>query len=165
MLDVQGPFRVEKEAGPRGVIAFRLAAGVSIGEGLLERRGCYVFVLARDVKGRSTRRTPVYAGKATETFKQEIFQQHKQELLDEATNGVRGRIELFLFPVEVGPGPAPAKAIDEAESYLIRECFELNDQLRNKRKLGKRTWEIRGVTGSGRGRPKAAVQAFNGMWE
>jgi len=78
-------------------------------------RGCYVFS-NRASKGY----TPGYVGKATASFRQEVFAHHKlsryqQFLADYA----KGTPVLFLVIAPKGRGKPNAKAMGEVERYLI----------------------------------------------
>ncbi len=163
-FQVKGPYVVKKTVGPRGGISYKITTRNIEIESLLEKTGCYVYVLRSKYKEK-TYRLPIYAGKTIASFKTEIFQDHKSKKLDEALEGSRKQLEVFLFPLVRRRGSIPAIAVDDAESYLIRECFDLNPELKNKRKLGQRKWEIKGVTGANRGRPIRSAQAFNEMWD
>ncbi len=110
--------------------------------------GCYVFCF-RAGKGFK----PVYIGKATKSFKQEVFTDHKRNKYNEAlANQAKGTPVLFFVVLEKSKGPVNKKAIDEAESYLIQSGLAANKNLMNDKKTSVEKWSINGIVRSAQGK-------------
>lgn len=110
--------------------------------------GCYVFGF-RASQGLK----PVYVGKATKSFKQEVFTDHKRNKYNEAlANQAKGTPVLFFVVLEKSKGPVNKKAIDEAESYLIQSGLAANKNLLNDKKTAVEKWSINGVIRSAQGK-------------
>ena len=121
-----------------------------------DERGCYVFAFKAG-KGYK----PVYIGKATKSFKDEVFTPHKLHKFSEALgNQKKGTPMLFLVCLDKTKGPVSKIAIDEAESYLIQAGLAANPNLLNSRKTKVPTWCINGIVRSKQGKPSAAAAAF-----
>jgi hypothetical protein len=117
--------------------------------------GCYVFGFKAS-KGSK----PVYVGKATKTFKQEVFTAHK---LDKYHTGlgdqVKGTPILFFVSYNRTKGAVSKSAIDEAESYLIQAALVANKKILNDKKISVEAWSIGGVIRS-KGKASAAASAL-----
>lgn len=120
---------------------------------LAKECGCYVFAF-KAAKGYK----PVYAGKATRTFRQEVFTPHKLNKFNAGLgNQKRGTPILFFVCLSRTKGAVNKSAIDEAESYLIQAGLAANPNLLNDRKTRVATWSINGVVRSRQGKPSAAA--------
>ena len=121
--------------------------------GIATQAGCYVFAFKAS-KGYK----PVYAGKATKSFKQEVFTPHK---LNHFNTGLghqkRGTPVLFFVCLNKTSGAVSESAIDEAESYLIQAGLAANADLLNDKKTKVATWSINGIVRSKAGKPSAAA--------
>ena len=118
--------------------------------------GCYVFAF-KAAKGYK----PVYVGKATKTFKQEVFTPHKLNKFNAGLgNQKRGTPVLFFVCLSRTNGVVNKSAIDEAESYLIQAGLAANPGLLNDKKTKVATWSINGVVRSRQGKPSAAASEF-----
>jgi hypothetical protein len=121
--------------------------------GLAKECGCYVFAF-KSAKGYK----PVYAGKATKTFKQEVFTPHK---LNKFNSGLgdqkRGTPVLFFVCLSRTKGAINRSAIDEAESYLIQAGLAANPNLLNDKKTKVASWRINGVVRSRQGKPSTSA--------
>jgi hypothetical protein len=116
--------------------------------------GCYVFAF-RAAKGFK----PMYVGKATKSFKQEVFTDHKRNKYNEALAGqAKGTAVLFFVALEKTSGPVNKKAIDEAESFLIQSGLAANSKLLNDKKTVVEKWRIKGVLRAEKGKPSKAAQ-------
>jgi hypothetical protein len=125
-------------------------------QSLAAKRGCYVFAM-RSGGGI----TPVYVGKATKSFAQEIFGAHKLSKCNEALVDYE-KGSLVVFMVEAPSGKrAPAKQIALLEDFLIQTGVAVNENLLNIKGTKQAEWSIRGVIrASSKGRPSRAVSDF-----
>lgn len=121
--------------------------------GIATQAGCYVFAFKAS-KGYK----PVYAGKATKSFKQEVFTPHK---LNHFNTGLghqkKGTPVLFFVCLNKTSGAVSKSAIDEAETYLIQAGLAANADLLNDKKTKVATWSINGIVRSKAGKPSAAA--------
>ena len=121
--------------------------------GIATQAGCYVFAFKAS-KGYK----PVYAGKATKSFKQEVFTPHK---LNHFNTGLghqkKGTPVLFFVCLNKTSGAVSESAIDEAETYLIQAGLAANADLLNDKKTKVATWSINGIVRSKAGKPSAAA--------
>lgn len=117
-------------------------------------RGCYVFAI-RAGKGW----TPGYVGKATKTFKQEVFAPHKlakyQRFLADYHKGTP---MLFFIVAPKKRGQANSTHIGELERFLIQVALAANPELLNIKGTKEEEWSITGVLRSERGKPSAAAK-------
>jgi hypothetical protein len=103
--------------------------------------GCYVFGFQAS-KGSK----PMYVGKATKSFKQEIFASHKRVVYQDALGSQKkGKPIVFFVCLKRRKGKKNLKAIDEVESFLIQAAFLKNPDLLNSRKLPSASWTISGI--------------------
>ena len=124
--------------------------------GVAKERGCYVFAF-KAAKGYK----PIYAGKATKTFKQEVFTPHKLNKFNTGLGGqMKGTPVLFFVCLGKTAGAVNKVAIDEAESYLIQAGLAANKSLLNDKKTKVDTWNINGVVRSRQGKPSRAAKEF-----
>lgn len=124
--------------------------------GIASEKGCYVFAF-KAAKGYK----PIYAGKATKTFKQEVFTPHKLNKFNAALgNQKKGTPLLFFVCLNQSKGAVNKSAIDEAESYLIQAGLAANPNLLNDKKTKVATWSINGVVRSRSGKPSASASEF-----
>jgi hypothetical protein len=157
-FEVLGPFTVPSEDNT----AHRFFSADSATEfwkdhpELRARRGCYVFAMHN---ARGT--TPMYVGKATISYKQEIFQPHKLMKYNETRSHYQRGTPVLFFVAEVRHrGRSNANAIDELETYLIQTALAVNPELLNDRKVAPEAWHIHGVLRSPPGAPPKAAQEF-----
>lgn len=129
----------------------------TIGEDLADARGCYVFGFRA---GRGI--TPVYVGRATKTFRQECFAQHKIGKLNTGLlHYKRGTLVLFLLAAERRRGKPNKRAVADLERFLIENALARNDSLLNiQHTKEEKEWCIAGVFRSGKGKPSAAATKF-----
>jgi hypothetical protein len=144
--------------GPFDVPAYKLAAArhISAIEGkqfwgsypdMAKECGCYIFAL-RAAKGYR----PIYIGKATKSFYQEVFTVHKLNKYNEGLiSQKRGTPVLFFVSLNKTKGKVNASAIDEVESFLIQSGIMANENLLNSRKTKVESWSIGGIVRSGSG--------------
>jgi hypothetical protein len=120
-----------------------------------KERGCYVFGF-RASRGSK----PIYIGKATKTFKQETFTDHKMRKYGNAFNDqAKGTPIMFFVCLARTRGAVNKTAIDEVESYLIQQGLTANARLLNDRKTSVESWCIGGLVRS-RGRASAQAAAL-----
>lgn len=153
---VKGPFEVpvKKEKAGRLVTTVQAAEFWEHHASVQDDVGCYVFGFraARGLK-------PMYVGKATKSFKQEIFTDHKRNKYNEAlASQARGTAILFFVALDRTAGPINKKAIDEAETFLIMSGLVANKNLLNDRKTAVESWSISGLIRAGQGKPSQAAQ-------
>lgn len=119
---------------------------------LAKEKGCYLFGF-RAARGSK----PVYIGKATKTFKQECFTDHKIKKYQQAlANQKSGTAIMYFVCLKQTQGVVNKTAIDEAESYLIQAGLVANKKLLNDRKTKSQKWSISGVVRS-RGKPSKSA--------
>jgi hypothetical protein len=107
-------------------------------------RGCYVFGF-KAAKGSK----PMYVGKATKNFKQEVFTDHKLKKYSQAFGSqAKGTPIIFFIRLNKAAGPVSKSAIDEAESYLIQAGLAANKDLLNDKKTAIESWSIAGIVRS-----------------
>jgi hypothetical protein len=158
VFSVEGPFKVPTYQGKAAKIvdseaisAFWESVGV-----VAKRRGCYLFAVRA---GKGIR--PVYVGKATKTFKQEVFTPHKLEKYQRClADFKKGTPVLFFLPAPSGKGKPNLKAIGELEDYLIQTAVSKNPALLNVRGTERENWGIAGVLRGGVGKPSLAAKHF-----
>lgn len=124
--------------------------------GVARRRGCYLFAV-RASKGIR----PVYVGRATKNFKQEVFTPHKLEKYQRCladTN--KGTPVLFFLMSPTKKGKPNVKVIRELEDYLIQTAVSRNPELLNVKGTEREDWGIAGVLRGGSGKPSKGALAF-----
>ena len=152
----KGPFEVsvtKAKAGGRAILKDDIEKFCAAHPELAKERGCYVFGF-RASKGYK----PVYIGKATKSFKQEVFDHHKLNKYSQALGQqVKGTPVLFFVCLDVQRGRVNSSAIDEVESYLIQAGLVANVNLLNDKKTSVELWSIRGVI-RGKGKPSESAK-------
>jgi hypothetical protein len=150
--------------GPFAIATTKMKVGRSIGKADIEdfwskypvlatEKGCYIFGF-KAAKGSK----PIYVGKATKTFKQEIFTDHKLKKYSQAFGSqAKGTPILFFICANKTKGPTNKVAIDEAESHLIQAGLIANKNLLNDKKTSVESWSISGVI---RSKGRASNQAL-----
>ena len=123
------------------------------------RRGCYVFGI-RAGKGW----TPGYVGRATKSFKQEVFAHHKltryQQFLVEYTKGTP---VLFFVTLPKKRGAPNASRIRELEDFLIQAGLAANPNLLNIKGTKAEEWGIAGVLRGGKGKRSSGASQFRAL--
>ncbi len=153
--------------GPREVPVYQGNAGRTITDeniqdfwnentDLAKRRGCYVFGM-RAGKGW----TAAYVGKATKSFRQEVFAHHKltryqQFLVDYQ----KGTPVLFFVLLPIKKGKTNATHIGDLEKFLIQTGMAANPNLLNIQGTKAADWGINGVLRGGQGKPSKAAKDF-----
>lgn len=142
-------------------VAGRTITGDNVGEfwesnpDLAESRGCYVFGIKA---GRGY--TPAYVGKATKTFRQEVFAAHKLAKYQQFLADYRKGTPILFFVVAPSKRGAPNHAhIKDLEDFLIQMGLAANPDLLNIKGTQMEEWGIAGVLRGGQGKPaKDAIQ-------
>lgn len=157
-FEVEGPLKVPTYNGKAAKIvdSERLTEFWNSTAGLAERRGCYVFAV-RASKGIR----PIYVGRATRTFKQEVFAPHKLEKYQRCLADIgKGTPVLFLLYIPPSRGKPNITAIGELEDYLIQSAVSRNPNLLNVKGTEREKWGIAGVIRGPAGKPSHAAIAF-----
>lgn len=155
---VSGPFRVPvyqahaaKTITKRNIKDFWLHH-----EDAGEQRGCYVFAINA---GRGL--TPGYVGRATRTFKQEVFSGDKVAKYQQFLAGYRrGAPVLFFIVAPRQTGKPNQQHIKELERFLIRVAMAANPDLVNIKGIRREQWSIAGMLRSGQGKRSNAAIAL-----
>ena len=157
-FEVRGPLTVPTYEGKAAKIvdSERLGDFWATSGGLGERRGCYVFAIraSRGIR-------PIYVGRATKTFKQEVFAPHKLEKYQRCLADVgKGTPVLFLLASQAKVGKPNLKAIRELEDYLIQTAVSRNPNLLNVKGTERENWSITGVIRGSVGKPSKGAIDF-----
>ncbi len=124
-----------------------------------DRRGCYVFGV-RAGKGS----TPGYVGKASKTFRQEVFTEHKRNRFNEHLADYHKGTPVLLFVLAPKKKGKPnTKQFGELERFLIDVALAANPNLTNEKGTVTEDWGITGVLRSGKGKPTKAAKALTRM--
>lgn len=124
---VKGPFviPVTQKTGGRIITTADAKKFCESHDFLDKEVGCYVFAF-RAAKGLK----PVYIGKATKSFEQEVFTEHKRNKYNEAlVSRIKGTPVLFFVCLIKGKGPINKLAIDEVETFLIQAGLAANKDM------------------------------------
>lgn len=153
--------------GPRMVLCYQGKAGRTItddnvrefweqNKDIADARGCYVFGI-RAGKGL----TPAYVGKATKSFKQEVFAHHKltryQQFLADYQKGTP---ILFFIVAPTKRGATNQTHISELEQFLIQTGQAANPQLLNIKGTKAEEWGVGGILRGGKGKPSSGAREF-----
>jgi len=158
IFTVQGPHEVPTYRGKAG----RTITPEDIQEfwrshaTLASQRGCYVFAI-RAGGGF----TPGYVGRATKSFRQEVFAPHKlakyQQFL---ADYVKGTPVLFFLVAPAKKGKVNSKHIAALEDFLIQRGVAANPELLNVKGTQQEQWAIQGILRSAQGKPTLAAREF-----
>ena len=108
--------------------------------------------------------TPIYVGRATGSFKREIFASHKLTKYQQAlADYSRGSPVLFFITPPPGRGAPNISAIKELEQFLIQTAVSQNPDLLNVKGTRRADWAIAGVVRSGVGRPSEGAKLLKTM--
>lgn len=116
--------------------------------------GCYVFAMSA-----AGGLTPGYVGKATRSFKGEVFQPHKLTKYHQVLSDyLRGQPVLFFVVAPAPKGKPNTRHIAQVEKYLIRRAADVNPDLANIKHTKEPNWSIAGVVRSGQGNSSDAAK-------
>ena len=155
-FSVKGPFDVPctTQKGGRSIAKGDIKMFWDEHDDIAGERGCYIFGF-RASKGSK----PTYVGKATKSFKQEIFAPHKLNKYSQGFNDrIKGTPIMFFICLDRTKGPVNKSAINDAESYLIQTSLVANKKLTNEKKTALEPWGIRGIIRSHGAPSKAATE-------
>ncbi len=159
---VEGPFDMKVAKGPGGKVV-RAEEGREFfhrHRALARRRGCYVFAVRGGGKEGGSY-TPWYVGRATKSFVQECFADHKLSKYNECLIQYRkGRPVLFFIVAPPSKGKPPGNLIGKLETYLIQTAAAHNPEILNIKGTRKPRWTIDHVTQVRKGKTPKAAQAF-----
>ena len=123
---------------------------------LREKVGAYIFAIQA-----GGGHTPMYVGKATKSFGQEVFATDKLNKYFNAMGQYRsGTPVLFLVASQKKPGVINSKHIAELEKFLIQQGRVVNPDLLNKVHAKPPAWSIDGALRSKVKKPTKSAQAF-----
>lgn len=161
-FSIKGPYNIPltKEKVGRRITKDNIKEFWADHETIAFERGCYVFGF-RASKGLK----PMYAGKATKTFKQEVFADHKLKRYAEALGSqAKGTPIFFFITLNQTKGNVNKTAIDEVESFLIQYGLVANKSLLNDKKTAVESWSIGGLIRS-KGKPSNAAVELKRMFK
>lgn len=156
--------------GPRTIPTFRGRAGRTITDrdvrsfwqantDIAALRGCYVFAV-RAGSGMK----PAYVGKATKSYRQEVFQYHKITRYQQQLADCRVGTPILFFVALPHRRGAPATThVAELERFLIETSLAVNPGLLNVRFTLAESWGISGVVRRTSGKPSAAAKQFHAL--
>jgi len=122
---------------------------------LAKQQGCYVFGI-KVSKGI----TPYYIGKATKSFGQEIFTDHKINRYNNVlANTIKGTPTMFLISY---PRKGAKRYIKELEDFLIQIAVVKNSKIENSKGTIQPKWGIKNILRSN-GKPNNHATAFKKM--
>lgn len=156
---VRGPFAVPVEAlGAGRVIADDLGPFWDEAAEIADARGCYVFAMRA---GQGI--VPWYVGKATKSFRQEVFADHKvaKKYTRVLAQYLKGTPVVFFVVHPAGKGAVNRSMIGAIESYLISVAWNKNEELLNIQLLPEYDWSIHGVIRSGKGHPSSDAKQLS----
>lgn len=120
------------------------------------KKGCYVFGI-RAGKGWGVG----YVGKATKSFKQEVFTDHKvRKYLRFLADYEKGTPVLFFVTHPLKKGATNSTHIGELEDFLIQAGVAANPNLLNIKGTKAEEWGIAGIRRGGKGKPSKAARDF-----
>jgi len=134
--------------------------GQAIARDMVKKQGCYVFALQAS-KGF----VPWYVGKASKTFKQEIFTDHKIKKYNQLLwEGKKGTPVMFFVALPANLRKVPVKVINDMEKFLIQSAVLKNEDVLNTHNTKNLPeWSIKGVVRASKGKPSAKSQVFKTM--
>jgi len=101
-------------------------------------------------------------GRATRSFKQEVFTPHKLEKYQRCLADFnRCTPVLYFLCAPDGRGALNRSAVAELEEFLIQTAVKRNPDLLNVRGTKRQDWAIAGVVRSGVGKPSKAARSFS----
>jgi hypothetical protein len=160
---VHGPFEVshEKKKGGRTLVFDNFWEEDSEASFLRSERGCYVFAM-RTGGGLQ----PIYVGKATKTFKQEVFNPtNKHKYHNGFSDYARGTPVMYFVVHPSQKGPTNATQIGRIEDFLIQAGVAKNPGLQNVRGVLRPKWSIKGVIRGGVGKRTEAEVEFGALFD
>lgn len=161
LFTIHGPIEVPVYQGKAGrtITKDEVEAFWKSNSSHAHQRGCYVFGI-RAGKGF----TPGYVGKATKSFKQELFANDKlakyQRFL---IDYVKGTPTLFLLVYSVKKGKPNTKHVTDLEKFLIQLGMSANPEILNIKGTQTEEWGVQGMLRAGKGKPSTSAKRFKKM--
>lgn len=159
-FEVHGPFKIKyvKRGGGR-VLVFDEFWSEHAETNLAGRRGCYVFAM------KNKNLTPIYVGKATNSFIQETFNAANRYKYQSGFSHYAQGTPLMYFVVHpTQPGPTNAAQIAAIEDFLIQAGVAKNPKLQNVKGAQQPSWSIKGVIRSSAGKRSHAETQFSSLF-
>lgn len=158
IFTVHGPYDVPVHEGKvsRTITEDQAREFWKLHHDLAMRKGCYVFAIRA---GRGIK--PYWVGRATKTFRQEVFAPHKLSKYQKAlVDYAKGTPIMFLLTLPNQKGKPNLTGIKDLEAFLIQVGVSRNPDLLNTVGTGAENWSISGVLRSNAGQPSKAAQTF-----
>lgn len=159
LFSVSGPWKIDVRANQHGAKRIEPSEFWADDDEIASRRGCYIFAI------RNKGILPAYVGKATKSFRQEVFTPEKLNKYNEALHIWTHGTPVMFFVETTSRGAAVSKRIGTLEQFLIREAKLANPALLNKHHAGPQEWEINGITVPHRGKKSVGEAAFMQMMD
>jgi hypothetical protein len=157
-----GPFRVPtaKLPGGKSITPVQIKSFWTENPNYVSAVGCYVFGM-RAGKGI----TPLYVGKATKSFGQEVFAPHKLTKYLPGLAEYKSGTPVLFFVAYPGSkkGTTNLKHIAALEKFLIQQAVIANPYLSNIKHASTPAWGIAGVLRSKTKKPTNGAVAFKAL--
>jgi hypothetical protein len=160
LFTIEGPFQVEhsgtasKNIEPQHARKFWESSASEY----INDRGVYVFCVKRRAY------LPIYVGKATKRFGQEVFGNHQLICYNrDLFHRRKGAPFVFLLVHPRRRGPVNKTAIGELERHIIQLAKGVNPNLMNTHHTAADKWAILGLGAKKDGAPTRAISALRTM--
>ncbi|TXI49549.1 MAG: hypothetical protein E6Q50_06715 [Lysobacter sp.] len=162
-FSVKGPYEITRQrlgVGRRRLLFAEFWDAADGREKLAEKAGVYMFA-AKTGRGYK----PLYVGKATKSFGQEVFNaSNKHKYTDAMLEYERCLPVMFFVIPPTRKGKVNGRVIDQVETFLIQTAYAKNPDIKNVKKTRMPEWSIRGVVRNARkGAPKDSIQFRNAI--
>lgn len=128
------------------------------GEALVDRNGCYIFCMRR------RNIVPYYVGKTWNGFSCETFGAYQLKRYHQVVHTHGTPVFFFIHKkARANEGKVVRDAILKLESYLIQECYRINQELLNIKGKKGSAWSINGVTRKIAGKKSETLRKFRTM--
>jgi hypothetical protein len=122
--------------------------------------GVYIFVL----QPRRGPPIPWYVGKTVCGFGQEAFNERNRSLYADAMKSQGASVPKVFFICQDNLTKTATARINDLEKKIINECFQVNEDLKNDRRITRPNYEILGVEKQSRGRRRNPVRDYLSMF-
>ncbi len=107
---------------------------------------------------------PWYVGKATESFRQECFADHKlNKYNDVLVDGRKGTPVMFFVAPSGTVNVVPVAVCGKVKTFLIQAAYAENPDIKNWQNTKIPTWTIAGVVRPGKGAVSRKANVFRKM--